>query len=388
MPAPDMTVGRTHVWRPSTIMGWHSARPRPGVGGRPSARDDSSGLTRAAHDGLRLLILGGTRFIGHAIALGALSHGWEVSTFNRGRSGTDVVGVHVLRGDRKRVGDLATLATAGPWDAVIDTSGYVPREVLAVCECLEPSARQYVFMSTVSVYRGWPSEPLSEASEVLYCPPDAGPDYGEDVEDGPTRYGYQKSGCELAVRSTFGEERSTILRPGVVLGPREYVGRLPWWLNRVAAGGRVLAPGSPDRSIQPVDVRDLAEFAVQSAARNIGGAYNVTAPVGRETFGGMLSACAEVTGSDAEFVWVPDEQLLARGVRQWSEMPLWRTFPGVWRVDSAAARARGLSCRPLKATVADTWSWMQDQDTGLDDVRAGEIGISREREQQILEYVT
>jgi nucleoside-diphosphate-sugar epimerase len=223
---------------------------------------------------------------------------------------------------------------------------------------------------------------------VLYCPPDAGPDYGEDVEDGPTRYGYQKSGCELAVRSVFGEDRSAVLRPGVVLGPREYVGRLPWWLDRVAAGGRVLAPGSPDRSIQPVDVRDLAEFAVQAAALNIGGVYNVAAPVGREAFGGMLSACAEVTGSDAEFVWVPDEQLLARGVRQWSEMPLWRTFPGVWQVDSAAAHARGLSCRPLRATVADTWAWMQDGDVGLDDARAGEIGISRERERQILEYVT
>ena len=114
----------------------------------------------------------------------------------------------------------------------------------------------------------------------------------------------------------------------------------------------------------------------------------MAAPVGRETFGSMLSACAAATGSDAEFVWVSDEQLLARGVRQWSEMPLWRTFPGVWRVDSAAAHARGLSCRPLKATVADTWSWMQDGGAGLDDERAGEIAISPEREQQILEYVT
>jgi 2'-hydroxyisoflavone reductase len=120
-------------------------------------------------------------------------------------------------------------------------------------------------MSTVSVYRDWPVESLSEASEVLYCPPDAGPDYGQDVEDGPTKYGYQKSGCELAVTRTFGVGRSAVLRPGVVLGPREYVGRLPWWLRRVAAVGRVLAPGSPDRSIQPVDVRDLAAFTLASA---------------------------------------------------------------------------------------------------------------------------
>jgi 2'-hydroxyisoflavone reductase len=307
-----------------------------------------------------------------------------VITFNRGISGADVPGVRVLRGDRDQVADLARLHAAGPWDAVIDTSGYVPRQVLAACEQLEPVTGRYVFMSTVSVYRGWPVEPLSEASEVLYCPPDAGPDYGEDAEDGPTAYGYQKSGCELAVTTSFGPDRSTVLRPGVVLGPREYVGRLPWWLSRVAAGGRILAPGSPDRSIQPVDVRDIAEFATRSAGDVIAGAYNVTAPIGRETFGGLLRACAETTKSSADFVWVTDEQLLAHGVRQWSEMPLWRTFPGVWRVDSAAAHARGLSCRPLAATVADTWSWMQGDITRPHDSRASEIGISREREREIL----
>jgi 2'-hydroxyisoflavone reductase len=136
-----------------------------------------------------------------------------------------------------------------------------------------------------------------------------------------------------------------------------------------------------------VDVRDLAAFALASAERSIPGAYNVAAPIGRETFGGMLRACAEVTGSDAGFVWLADDRLLALGVRQWSEMPLWRTFPGVWRVDSAAAAAAGLSCRPLAATVADTWSWLRDSTESLDDERADEIGISRERERQILASV-
>lgn len=337
--------------------------------------------------GMRLLILGGTRFVGQAVAVAAVARGWEVTTFNRGVSGVDVAGVRPVRGDRGHPGDLARLAGAGPWDAVVDTSGYVPRMVLAACEQLEPVAARYVFTSTVSVYSGWPVVPLSETSEVLYCPADAGPDYGEDVEDGPTRYGYQKSGCELAVMQIYGIDRSAILRPGVILGPREYVGRLPWWLNRVAAGGRVLAPGSPDRSIQPVDVRDLAGFAIQSAADGISGAYNVTAPLGEETFGELLGACAKVTRSDAEFVWVPDEQLLAHGVRQWSEMPLWRTFPGVWQVNAAAAQAKGLVCRPLAATVADTWSWIQGGSIRRGDERAGEIGISRDREQQILASV-
>jgi len=326
--------------------------------------------------------------VGQAIVTAALELGWEVTTLNRGLSGTDVAGVCVLRGDRRRADDLARAADAGPWDAVIDTSGYVPREVLAACEHLESVADRYIFMSTVSVYRGWPIEPLSEESDLLYCPPGAGPEYGEDVEDGPTRYGYQKSGCELAVTHTFGGERSTILRPGVVLGPREYVGRLPWWLRRVARGGRVLAPGSPDRSIQPVDVRDLAAFTLRAAEHGIHGSYNIAAPIGRETFGGMLQVCRAVTGSRARFIWVPDEQLVAMGVRQWSEMPLWRTFSGVWQVNASAALGQGLSCRPLAATVADTWSWMQNSgEDALDDERAGEIGIRREREEQILASV-
>jgi hypothetical protein len=195
---------------------------------------------------------------------------------------------------------------------------------------------------------------------------------------------YQKSGCELAVAQAFGVGRFACLRPGVVLGPREYVGRLPWWLRRVAAGGRVLAPGSPDRSIQPVDVRDLAAFALAGADPGVSGTFNVAAPIGGESFGGMLRACADVTGSGAEFVWVPDDRLAAQGVRQWSELPLWRTFRGVWQVDSGAAMAAGLSCRPLAATVADTWAWLQGSGGELDEERAGEIGMSRERERQVL----
>jgi 2'-hydroxyisoflavone reductase len=336
---------------------------------------------------MRLLVLGGSRFVGHAVVSAALGQGWDVTIFNRGLSGPDFPGVTVVRGDRTRDADVTRLADAGPWDAAVDTSGYVPRETLAVAERLEPVAGMYVFMSTVSVYRDWPVKPLSEDSAVLYCPPDAGPDYGEDTEDGPTRYGYQKSGCELAVTETFGARRSVILRPGVVLGPREYVGRLPWWLRRVADGGRVLAPGSPDRSIQPVDVRDLATFALHAAQRELPGIYNVAAPIGRETFGGMLHACAEITGSDAEFVWVPDDQLLAQQVRQWSEIPLWRTFPGVWKVAADAAMNAGLTCRPLAATAADTWTWMREAAAEFGDERAAELGLSREREQQILTRV-
>jgi 2'-hydroxyisoflavone reductase len=337
---------------------------------------------------VRMLILGGTRFVGYAVLEAAVRAGWDATSFSRGVSGLPPEGVCTVQGDRTSEHDLARLAADGPWDAVVDTSGFVPRDVLKACEFLRPVATQYVFVSSVSVYRGWPMEPLSESSDVLYCPPDAGPDYGEDVEDGPTKYGYQKSGCELAVTNSFGIGNCTILRPGVVLGPREYVGRLPWWLTRVARGGRVLAPGAPSRSIQPVDARDLADFALHAISESIIGTYNVAAPQNQDTFGDLLSACAAVTCSDPEFVWIPDEKLLDAGVRQWSQLPLWRTFPGVWQVYAAAARAQGLSYQALTETVADTWSWMQSSPVEFNDQRAGEIGISTDLERRILDRLT
>jgi hypothetical protein len=267
---------------------------------------------------------------------------------------------------------------------VVDLSGYVPRETLEVCQRLEPVTARYVFMSTVSVYRGWPVEPLSERSEVLYCPPDAGPEYGEDVEDGPTRYGYQKSGCELAVTRTFGPGRSTVLRPGVVLGPREYVGRLPWWLRRVASGGRVLAPGSPDRSVQPVDVRDLADFALLAAERGIPGAFNVAAPMGRETFGGCSGPAPRSPGRARSWCGWRMSNCWRRGYVSGRRCRCGGPSPESGRWTPGAALAAGLTCRRLDATVADTWAWLRSSGTVLGDERAGEIGLSREREQQIL----
>jgi len=336
---------------------------------------------------MRLLVLGGTWFIGHAVAAAAVEAGWDVTVFHRGRTGSPPDGVETILGDRTFAADVRRLAQRGRWDVVADTSGYVPRNVLAVAQTLERVTETYVFMSTVSVYEGWPSTPLTDDSPTLFCPSDAGSDFGEDIEDGPTRYGYQKSGCERAVLETFGTDHAALLRPGVVLGPREYVGRLPWWLRRVAGGGRAVAPGDPRRVIQPVDVRDLASFTLTCAKEGNRGSFNVTSQR-KDTFGGMLDACAAATGVRPEFVWVPDEVLLRLGVRQWSELPLWRIHDGVWRVDASRAAAAGLFCRPIADTVLDTWEWMSSSGAASDNERASEIGLSRKRERFVLEAIS
>lgn len=333
-------------------------------------------------DGVRILVLGGSWFLGRALIDSALSAGHEVSVFNRGRSGSDPEGVTGVHGDRSSADDLARLAERGPFDAVLDSSGQVPAVVLAGARALAESAR-YVFVSSVSAYAGWPMQPLTEESTVLECPADADENFGQDDPRGyPTRYGYQKAGCERAVVETFGE-RAVILRPGVILGPNEYVGRLPWWLRRVERGGRVLAPGDPAQPIQVLDVRDVADFAVRAVDDQLSGEFNLAAPP-VASFGSMLEACRLATGSGAEFVWVDDDVLAAHGVRQWTEIPLWRTHPGTWRVSWGKAAAAGMRFRPIEETVVDTWEWMTSGGSAIIHERAGELGINPEKEQRIL----
>ncbi len=262
-----------------------------------------------------------------------------------------------------------------------------PRDVLAGARALQPVAERYVYVSTVNAYRGWPDEPLTEDSELLDGPPDADAEYGRMPEgwDGPDWYcGRQKAGSERAAAAAFGEERTVILRPGVIPGPSEYVGRLPWWLRRAAQGGRMLAPGAPEKTIQPIDVRDVAAFAVDQAATGRGGACNCVAPVGQETMRGFLAACVLATGSSAQLVWAPDKLLLDHEVKQWTELPLWRTHAGVWKVDSRRAQEAGLSCRPLADTVADTWAWLRDGGMPVEHPRWPEHGTAPEKGEAIL----
>ncbi|MFN1193350.1 NAD-dependent epimerase/dehydratase family protein [[Kitasatospora] papulosa] len=334
---------------------------------------------------MRILVMGGTWFLGKQVVKQALARGWDVSTFNRGRSGRDVQGAEVFHGDRTVCEDLARLAASGPWDAVVDTSSseMPPRDVLHAVRALRESSRRWVHVSTVSVYDGWPHHPLTEASSVLECPPDADETFGYTGPDGsPTEYGFQKAGAESAVTEAFGDQ-SVLLRPGVILGPEEYVGRLPWWLNRTAKGGRFLAPAPHSRRIQPVDVRDVASFALDQAAAATSGPFNVTHPEGI-TFRDFLEACLSTTQGAGRPVWADPDFLVQQDVKQWTELPLWRTHEGAWAVDPGHAVKAGLRCRPVADTVADTWAWLQSDGRPVHHPRWAEHGIDPDKEAKIL----
>jgi 2'-hydroxyisoflavone reductase len=254
-------------------------------------------------------------------------------------------------GDRTTAEGLAALGDS-EWDVVVDTSGYVPRDVLASARALHGRAGHYVFVSTISTYPGWPTEPVDAAARQHECAPDAGPADGD--------YGKLKAGCERAVEQVFGAA-STLVRAGLLVGPHDNTIRLSWWLSRLARGGEVLAGGSPDLPTQLIDVRDLAGWMLHCGEQGISGGYVSTALPATSTFGRMLDAGRAVTGGDARITWVDDKHLLDAGVEPWTELPLWipvDTAPHTWDADSTPAFDAGLRSRPIEETVSDTWAWM------------------------------
>jgi len=309
---------------------------------------------------MRLLVLGGSWFVGRAIVTESVERGHDVTVFNRGVSHAMVPdGVRHVIGDREILADLQTLARRGPWDAVIDVAGSVPAVVQRSAKVLADVAERCVFVSTISAYRDWPHAPVDETSPLWAGDPDADP--GTRRWD-PDAYGPLKVGCENAYTAAFEERRLLTLRPHVVLGPYEYVGRLPWWLSRMRRGGQVLVP-APDRGVQPIGVRDLARFLVRGVEQGTVGVFNVAPPPSAANFGGMLLACVAAVAQDAErpieLIWADEDWLVGQGVTQWTELPLWRNAAAPWAMNTDRARAAGLQCRPLAETVADTWAWLR-----------------------------
>ncbi|MFG2407902.1 NAD-dependent epimerase/dehydratase family protein [Streptomyces brevispora] len=308
---------------------------------------------------MRLLMLGGTEFVGRAVTEDALARGWEVTVFHRGHHGPPP-GAAELIGDRTAEGGLAALEAAGGpgdgtyiWDLVVDTWSGAPSAVRDAARLLSSRARRYTYVSSRSVYAYPAPAGLPEDGPLV---DGASPDAGGDVS-----YALAKRGGELAVLDAFGD-RALFARAGLIIGPRENIGRLPWWLTRIARGGPVLAPGTPDLPLQYIDARDLAGWLLDAAGSGLNGPYNLVSRPGHTTMGELLDACVRVTGSDAELRWTDTAAILAAGVEPWSDLPVWlppgELYDSLHQGDVSRAHAAGLRCRPVQETVADTWKWL------------------------------
>lgn len=312
-----------------------------------------------------VLVLGGTRFVGRAFVEAARSDGHPVTLFNRGRTNPSLFpDVEHLRGDR--TGDLSALA-GRRWDVVVDTAAYHPRDVRRTVDELRGSVGRYVFVSSVSVYADQ-SVPQDETADVARL--------DDEADSSVESYGARKAACEDVVRQAFGA-RATVVRPGLIVGPHDPTDRFSYWPKRVARGGTVLAPGSPEDPLQWIDVRDLGDFLLRLAVERKGGTFNATGDEVR--FGELLASCTRVTGGEPELEWVPTATLLAAGMDPWMDVPLWIAAPG-WeaanRVPNARAVAAGLTFRPLDETVRA--AWLDESPVELS------VALSPEREEELL----
>jgi 2'-hydroxyisoflavone reductase len=322
-----------------------------------------------------LLILGGTRFLGPELVEAAKKTGWKISLFNRGKSNPGLFPeLEHLQGDRD--GDLKSLEGRS-WDAVVDTSGYVPRMVKDSATLLAPHVRQYVFVSSISVFSD-----LSKAGVDETGPVETLADPAVEKVDEKT-YGGLKALCEKAAETAM-PGRVTNVRPGLIVGPNDNTDRFTYWPVRVARGGDVLAPNRPEDAVQFIDVRDLAAWIVKCIDTKTVGVFNATGNPG--PVGTLLDTCKAASGSDAKFTWVDAPFLEAQKVAAWSDLPCWipptGSEAGGNKVSNARAVGKGLAFRPLRDTCKDTLAWWKAQPAE----RQARLrsGLSAEREAAVL----
>jgi 2'-hydroxyisoflavone reductase len=324
---------------------------------------------------VRILVLGGTVFLGRHIVQAALARGHQVTLFNRGQHNPDLFPeVEKLRGNRD--GDLSALE-GGSWDAVIDTSGYLPRVVRQSAEMLKDQTNLYAFISTISVYSDEKTPGQDENAPLATLE-----DNSVEEITGET-YGGLKVLCERAVEEIYGDH-ALIIRPGLIVGPDDPTDRYTYWPARIARGGEVLVPGRPERAVQYIDVRDLAEWTVRLVEEGKTGVYNANGPDSVLTMEEFVQACKSAAGSDAQFVWVPEQFLIEREVGQWMELPLWvseEEMPGFFAFDVSRAVRDGLTFRPAEETARDTIAWEQTRPADHE----WRAGMQPEREQELLE---
>jgi 2'-hydroxyisoflavone reductase len=325
---------------------------------------------------MKILVLGGTVFLGRAFTEAALRAGHRVTHFNRGKTSAPDPRVETLLGDRTDAAALTAALRGREWDSVIDTSGYLPQVVRKSVELLRGAARHYVFVSSISVY--------------------AGPEFGEDGELSPPpdpvpeamameHYGALKAMCEAEVSAAFGA-KALILRPGLIVGPDDPTDRFTYWPARIARGGRVLAPGRAQRPVQFIDARDLAEWMVRLAERATGGTFNATGPTNGTSMRQLLAACRDVAANNAVLEWADDAFLLEHNVIPWTEMPLWvpegdEKAGGLLDVPIGRARLNGLTFRPMGETIRATLVWHRTRPAD----HAWKAGMAADRETRLLQ---
>jgi len=318
---------------------------------------------------VKILILGGTKFLGRATVEAALERGHEITLFNRGETNPDLfTDVEKIRGDRTE--DLSGL-DGGEWDAAVDTSGYIPAVVRRSAEALKDSVGRYLFVSSVSVYADFTKGPdeNSPRAELGDAPSD---ELLQEYEN----YGALKALCEDAVLDVY-DDRGTIVRPGLIVGPHDPTGRFTYWPHRVARGGEVVVPAPPEGLVQFIDVRDLGRWIVELLGRDQGGVFNATRP--GVSWAELFESALAVTGSDAEPIWIPAEFLQHQEVGEWMELPMWLADPewvGMNQADVSRAVAAGLAFRPVEETVRGT---LDEADTTDD------AGMKPERERELIE---
>ena len=327
---------------------------------------------------MRILILGGTVFLGRAVTDAALAASHAVTHLHRGRSAEPDARVETLIGDRADPAALALAHGEGRWDAVVDTCGYLPQVVRLAADALHDSTYRYLFVSSISVYAGPGRDEDASVSPAPVPLPDAMT---------PPAYGALKAACEAVVRTAFGE-RALIVRPGLIAGPHDPTDRFTWWPARLARGGRVAAPGRPARKVQFIDVRDLAEWMVALLEDEATGTFNATGPARPLTMLQLLERCRAVAGNDARLEWIDEAFLALHEVAPWSEMPLWvpgadASLAGFMEVPIRRALGAGLELRPLQETIADTLAWSRSRAPDY----AWKAGLPPEREQRLLDRV-
>lgn len=381
-----MSLDRRTFLKSSALLGGAIGLGLPGVaqaftadGVRPLAYRPETG--DAQPKPLRILILGGTGFIGPQQVQYALDRKHKVTLFNRGKTNATLFPkVPRIIGDRNVAGGHDALKK-GTWDVVIDNPVRNPAWVRDAGEALKGRVGQYIFVSTISVFSDY-SKPGMDENGPLHAP-------GAEAiwaSNDASAYGPNKVRAEIEAKTQFGEDKVTIVRPGLIVGPGDLSDRFSYWPVRIDKGSELMAPGTPNDPVQYIDVHDLSEWIVRNGENHVIGTFNATGPKSPTTMSEMLYGIKAVTTSDAKFTWVPAEFLAEQKVRAWSEMPVWQPAMGptlgFMQVSCQKAYAAGLTFRPLADTAKTTLDWYKSRPA--DEQEKARAGIAPDKEKAVL----